>query len=136
MKITVWIVTAMLVLLWSGGAFIAAALTDWAGQVLAAGGGADWARAASEWPVPAWIGLWIDPAAVEAAQAALQWSMGAFGDVLPHAGTAVGWLVPLIWVLWAVGVGLLLVLAGAAHWLIGRRPASTPRPTGLMGTGG
>lgn len=136
MKITVWTVTAMLVLLWSGGAFIATALINWAGDVLAAGSGTDWARAASEWPVPAWIGLWIDPAAVEAAQAALRWSLEALGDVLPQAGTAVGWLVPLIGVVWAVGVGLLLALAGAAHWLIGRQPASSSQPTGLAGAGG
>ena len=136
MKITVWIVTAMLALLWTGCAFIAAALTDWAGQLLASGGGVDWARAAAEWPVPAWIGLWIDPSVVEAAQAALLWALEAMGSVLPHAGTAVGWLVPFIWVLWAVGVGLLLLLAGAAHWLIGRQTAPTARPSRLMGAGG
>lgn len=136
MKITVWIVTAMLALLWTGGAFIAASLTDWAGRMLATGGGADWARAASEWPVPAGIGLWIDPAAVEAAQAALRWSVEGLGGVLPLAATAVDWLVPLIWVLWAVGLGLLLGLAGVAHWLIGRQPAAPARPSRMMGANG
>jgi len=51
--------------------------------------------------------------------------LASFGDLLPWLGAAVGWLVPLIWIGWALGVVLLLLLGGAGWLLIGR---AEPRP--------
>lgn len=121
MKPLVWIVAALLALCWTGLVAVSAALLSWGGDLIASGGAADWGRAAAQWPVPAWISLWVDPALVQALQEALTWALNAFGGALPAAGALVGWLVPLAWVIWVVGLALLIALAVLAHWLAGRQ---------------
>jgi hypothetical protein len=41
--------------------------------------------------------------------------------------SAVGWLVPLVWVTWGVGLLLLLLVAAVAHFFIGRGSRALPR---------
>ncbi|TXC67187.1 hypothetical protein FSC37_20140 [Piscinibacter aquaticus] len=53
MKIAIWIVCGLLAALWTGGAFAAAALTEWASGLIASGAAVDMGRAVAEWPVPA-----------------------------------------------------------------------------------
>lgn len=120
MKVLLWVGVAMLGLMWTGLAAVGASLVGWGAGLLASGGAAEWARVATQWPVPAWIALWIDPAAVKAMQEALLWSLQALQASLPWIGSVVGWLVPLVWVAWGFGMLLLLGLAGVAHVLIGR----------------
>jgi hypothetical protein len=103
-----------------------AGLTEWAAQVLASGGVADWTRAAANVPVPPWIALWVDPQAVRFVQEAVQWALevlGSWSAALPTAGQLIGWLVPLVWLLWGLGLLLLLGLAAGAHWWLGRGAA-------------
>jgi len=133
MKALIWIVAAVLALCWTGFVAVSAALLSWAGEAIASGGVADWGRAASQWPVPEWIALWIDPGLVRALQEAVRWGLDMMGGTLPAAGTLVGWLAPLAWVAWGFGMVLLLALAAGGHWLAGRqRPAwqSPAQPAG------
>lgn len=127
MKILLWVGVAVLGLMWTGLAAIGASLVGWGAGVLASGGAAEWARVAAQWPVPGWIALWIDPAAVKAMQEALLWSLQALQASLPWIGSALGWLVPLVWVAWGCGMLLLFVLAGVAHVLIARGSRVLPR---------
>lgn len=120
MKIVLWVGVALLGLVWTGLAAVGASLVGWGAGVIASGGAAEWARVAAQWPVPAWIGLWVDPAAVKAMQEALLWGLQALQASLPWIGSALGWLVPLVWVAWGLGLLLLLGLAGVAHVLIAR----------------
>ncbi|MGI9154482.1 MAG: hypothetical protein ACR2IY_11490 [Rubrivivax sp.] len=121
MKLALWLGCALLALLWTGGAALTAALTQWAAQVLASGGAVDLAQAAARWPVPDWIALWVDPQAVRWAQQMVLWALGLLGSLsagLPVAGQVVGWLVPLVWVFWGLGMLVLLALALGVHvWL-------------------
>ena len=56
--------TALLALLWTLFIAVSAALADWlAGQGGQLQGGM---QALAEWPMPPWIGLWLDPALAEA----------------------------------------------------------------------
>ena len=121
MKAVVWIVAAVLAVLWTGFAALGAAVLSWMAEVIASGGASDWARIAAAWPAPAWLALWIDPAAVQAVQQTLQWLIGWVGQSLPLVGSLVGWLVPLAWFVWGVGMLALLTLAGLGHWWIGRK---------------
>ena len=126
MKLALWLGCALLALLWTGGAALTAALIQWAAQVLASGGAVDWAQAAARWPVPDWIALWLDPQAVRWAQEAVLWALGLLGSLsagLPVAGQVVGWLVPLVWVLWGLGMLVLLGLALGVHVWLGRGAA-------------
>jgi hypothetical protein len=121
MKILLWTVFVLCALFWTGGAWALAALTGWAAQWLASGAAVDVGAVVAQWPVPAWLGLWVDLAWLTAAQQAvvdaLAWLRGAW----PQVGAAVGWLVPAVWLLWGLGLAGLLVLTGGLHLLVGRR---------------
>lgn len=142
MKIVLWIVFAVLALLWTGGAALLAQLAQWSATGLAAGGDtpgavvAGVAGVASTATLPAWLAPWIDPAAWTAAQQALTEGWTALSASLPFigstVGTALGWLVPVIWTLWALGFVLMLLVAAVAHWAIGRFQRSGPGGPGAV----
>ncbi len=120
MKIALWIVVGLLAALWSGSAWLLHGLSDWAASGLSQGDAGALGRAAAAWQPPGWLVLWIDPALIKALQAGLLWALDATQQGLPWLGSALAWLKPLIWTLWALGLGLLLALAGLGHWLLGR----------------
>lgn len=127
MKIAVWIVFGVMAALWTGGALLTSELAQWTAQALASGEAASLGRDVAQWPLPRWIGLWVDPAAVQAAQEMLLWAVETLDRSLPWVGSALGWLAPLVWVLWGLGLVAMLVLAGGAHLLLGRLGRTQPR---------
>jgi len=120
MRAVVWIVFGALVLAWTGLAWLASELAQWLGAAVASGRAADLGQAAAQWPIPAWIGAWIDPALIVGLQDAVLWAIEALRSAGPAAGAAIGWLVPLTWIGWVLGLLPLLLLAGGAHLLLGR----------------
>ncbi len=127
MKIIVLAGVGVLAVLWTLGAVIAVELVQWGAQVIASGAAVELGRSAAQWPAPAWLAVWLDPAAIKLAQESLLAGFEAFRSALPWVGSAVGWLVPLVWISWGIGVALLLAMAGGATWLTSRWLA--PRPT-------
>lgn len=113
-------VFALLALLWTGGAALAAWLVQWTAQALASGGAVEFGRELGALPLPQWIAVWMDPALVQAAQSALLWMLDAASGLLPLAGSAAQWLVPVVWVVWGLGLLVLLAAAGASHLLLRR----------------
>jgi hypothetical protein len=126
MKIALWIAFALLALLWTGGAAVMAQLVAWSASGLAAGGAAQVGGAVASLAVPAWLAPWVDAAAWTAIQQAVAGTLAAVSGSLPLLGTAVGWLVPLVWICWGVGLVIMLVLTGVGHWLIGRFNGQRP----------
>lgn len=120
MKIIVWGAFGVLALAWTAGAFITAEILQWGAGFIASGAAVDLGTAAAQWPAPAWLAIWLDPAAVESVRMAAISALQALRGALPWLGSAVGWLVPLAWIVWGVGMASLLGLAGVAHWLLGR----------------
>lgn len=120
MKIALWSVVGLLGAIWTGGALVAAALTRWGADLIASGGVTELGRSAAQWPAPPWLAPWVDTASIQAVQQAFLGSIDALGHVLPWMGSALGWLLPFVWVLWGLGVVALLVLAGFTHLLLGR----------------
>jgi|LNFM01.1.fsa_nt_gb hypothetical protein len=119
-KIALWLVMALLVLLWTAGAALAAGVTDWAAGLIASGQAIELGTSAAQIPVPQWIALWVDPALVQATQQAVLWTLTTFRDSLPWVAAMIGWLVPLIWIAWGLGLLALLAVAAGGHLLIGR----------------
>ena len=126
MKILTWAAFGVLAVFWTLGTLIVVELLQWGAQVIAAGAGVEPGRSAAPWPAPAWLPSWLDPAAIKAVQEALLTGFEAFRGALPWVGSAVGWLVPLVWMAWGIGVALLLAMTGGAHWLVSRWLASRP----------
>lgn len=123
MKIAVWIVFALLSALWTGAALLFLTISEWAAGLLASGQAEQLGTVAATMPLPPALALWIDPATVKLAQDGVLWLLNSARDVLPLLGSAVAWLEPVIWLLWLFGLVVMLVLAGAAHLLLGRVPS-------------
>jgi hypothetical protein len=131
MKIALWIAFALLALLWTGGAAVTAQVVAWSASGLAAGGVAQVGGTVASLAIPVWLAPWVDAAAWTAIQQGVAGTLVAVSGSLPLLGTAVGWLVTLVWICWGVGLAIMLVLTGLAHWLIGRfngRRPSGPSP--------
>jgi len=120
MKIAVWIVCLMLLGFWTGGTLLLAELTEWGARKLASGEAVPLGEVFTQWPVPAWVGMWVDAAWIEAAQGGVTWALQALHGTLPLVGSVIGWVVPFLWVLWGLGAVLVLALAFGAHWMLGR----------------
>lgn len=125
MKAVIWIVFGVIAALWTGTALAAAGVTEWVAAQIASGAAVDLAGVAVQWPVPAWLLPWLDVATVQAVQQSVVALLEWLRDSWPNIGALIGWLVPVIWVTWALGLIAMLLLAGAGHWLAGR--AAQPR---------
>lgn len=121
MKALIWIVAGFLGLLWTGFASLMTGLLAWASQATSSAGLAEFGRVVAQWPVPGWVSWWIDPDALKALQETVRWTLENLGGALPMAGSIVGWLVPLGWVLWGLGLLTLFALAVGMQMLVGRR---------------
>jgi len=111
-KTVIWSAFALFALLWTGGAYLTVEAVQWAARVFSSGEATDLAQAAAAWPVPAWLAPWVDAAWLQSVQQSIVASLAALRGSMPAVGSAVGWLVPAVWVIWAMGmVGLLLLVA-------------------------
>ncbi len=119
MKAGLCLLTGLLLVLWSAGMagmaelarWLAAELPRWMGTL----------PPLPQWPQPAWLSMWFDPALVQAAQAFLVWLLDVvqlFGLSAQGLGT---FLVVSLGVVWALGALALVALALVAHLLWNRR---------------
>jgi hypothetical protein len=110
MKLILWGTFALLALLWTGGAALLAQLVQWSAQGLAGIDGSAVDIVAATATLPAWLSPWIDATAWAEMQ---QWAtalLASAAALLPSLGQVAGWLVPLVWVVWGLGMALLLGL--------------------------
>lgn len=116
----IWVVVAVLAAFWTGLAALLAQLTDWLSAAMASGAAGSALDQIGQWPVPAWLAPWVDPAWVETMQASvlewLQWLSAA----MPAIGGLMGWISPLVWLLWGLGLVVLLCVGGGLHFLASR----------------
>lgn len=127
MKIAVWVVCLLLLGFWTGGTLLLTALTEWGARQLASGEAVALGDVLAQWPVPAWVAVWVDATMIEAVQGGVTWALQVLHGALPLVGSAVGWVVPFIWVLWGLGVLFLLGLAFGAQLLLGRQQPAHAR---------
>lgn len=80
----------------------------------------------SQWPLPPWTSLWLDPAWMEALRASMVWTVEVFAAWTPWIAPVLDWIAPILWGIWALGMAGLVVLAGLGLWLVGR--LRRPRP--------
>lgn len=129
MKALIWGLFAVLMLGWTGLAWVSAELANWLVNAVGSAPAKEAAQALGNWPVPAWVALWISPEFLQALQAAWLDITGWLGAWLPSADSLAGVVTVLVWVGWAMGAVTLLLVAGLAHWLAGtvaqraRKPA-------------
>ena len=120
MKIVVWSVFVLLALLWTGGAAVVAALVEWAAAAMANGGATAIGTATASVTLPAWLAPWIDVAAWESLQQAVSGMLASMTAAAPTLGGVVSWLVPLVWIVWGLGMVGLLLLTLLLSWGLGK----------------
>jgi len=126
MKVLIWSITGFLVLLWTGAAAMLAAAVNW----LATSMGDPAIRAVpspAQWPVPEWLAVWMPPAIIEQLKSSLAGPLDLLVNASTWIGPMLGWLPPVIWVVWGLVLVLMLAIAVGIHMLVSRtrrvRPA-------------
>lgn len=121
-----WSVGAVLGLIWTGLAALAAAIASWAG---------DWLQSpvigapATLPDVPAWLSDWVPTDAWASTAESLQAAWQSALAWLPALSTVTGWLEVLVWVAWAAGLAVLLLIVGGLHaWLAREARSAVLRP--------
>ena len=126
MKAIVWLVFLVLTAFWTGLVALTEQLSQWLLASMASGQVGVLATVAGQWPVPAWLGFWVDTAWLQSMQEAgvglVQW----LSQILPSSQGLMSWISPLLWLGWGLGTLLLLVAAVMGHMLLGQR-WSAPR---------
>jgi len=125
----IWGGFALTALVWTGGAVASAALIYWGAGLLVSGEAVQLGQSVSSLPIPLWLTYWVDIEAIHAALDGIVWTLTSAQQALPWLGTLLQWLLPLTGLLWAAGIGLMLLLALGAQLLVrrfGRRVAPVP----------
>lgn len=125
----IWIVFGVLLALWTAAVWLATAVTSWAAQALQSGTASGSIKVPDVIEqLPQAVKDWLPGNLLELIPtmvANLQRVVEMIETSLPWAGTAVGWLVPLLWIGWFIVALGLLVVALVAHVLV-RRAARLP----------
>lgn len=120
MKIVLWVSVVVLGAVWTAGFALLASIAHWL-----AGAGPHVVGAVqqvAEWPVPAWVAIWASPAGMDGVRAGLTGTIDFLVLYSPWLFSLLGWVAPLLWALWGLGVLLLLGAAALGHRLLGRVP--------------
>lgn len=125
MKLLIWVVTGFLAMLWTAAAALLAAGVNWL-ATSSADPAIREAQAMAQWPVPEWLAVWMPPGIIEPLKASITGLLDSLVSATTWIAPMLGWLSPVIWVIWGLVLALMLVLAGGAHLLVGR---SKPRLT-------
>ena len=107
----VWTLTGLCAAVWSLLVWAVHALVtgpDW--RALGDGAWMDWLM---QWRLPAWLGDWVPLGAVGELQAWLAMLGPWVESLLAHAPGVLAWVTPVLWLGWALGL-LVLVLLGVA----------------------
>lgn len=125
----VWIPTTLLLAVWS--------LLCWGAQALltgpdwSAGQPAAWLTWLEQWQIPLWLAAWLPLDAITELKAWLTTLGPWIESALAQLPSLVGWLVPLLWLVWALGglAVLLLGVAGSVLVAVVRRSTAQTRTT-------
>ena len=120
MKTVLWVTAFLLAALWTMGIALVASAAQWL-----AGAGDHWVGAVqlvAQWPVPAWAAFWVDAVWLDALRAALTGSLEFLVATAPWLFSVLGWIAPLLWTLWVLGMLVLALVVAVALVLLGRVP--------------
>ncbi len=123
--LVVWALVSLLAICWSLACLALHWLLtgpDWAGGNLQ-----DWMPWLEQWRIPAWLAHWLPMQSITMLKTWLTSLAPWMESMLSHAPTLLGWLAPLLWAGWGLGLLVLLVLGVACSTLVValRRPKPT-----------
>jgi hypothetical protein len=123
MKIVIWVIAAIAGLLVTATVWVLASAVGWLVDMTP--GTLESMSRVAQWPVPAWLAMWVDSAVVEQVLGTLSKWLQALATQAPWLTSLLGWIVPVLWIFWAVVMLCLLAVAGLVHALVGKSMASS-----------
>lgn len=120
MKLIVWLVFTMVVVLWTGATVLVVQAIEWSAQQILLGSPAILATATGNIVIPIWMSPWLDPSVWATILQTVQGVLVNAATAVPFLSSVLGWLAPLVWVVWALGLLLLLAMAIAGTLLLQR----------------
>lgn len=132
MKPILWLTSLVLALAWTAGAWGLSEAVQWAVSLPASGAAPALAQSVATWTAPAWLELWLelDPQELQALRDFALWAIEQLQHPAAALQAALPFLVPLVWLAWALGLALLVALTLGTQWALGRlvRLAASARP--------
>ena len=119
MKILLWVVVLIAAMLCTLLAVLFASVVGWLSTHMA--GSADVISQAAQWPLPAWLAAFFSPALLEPMRTAVVVVIDALATGIPWVAPLLGWLVPVVWIVWALVVLGLIAVGSGVHYAIGRK---------------
>ena len=96
-----------------------------------------WLAWLEQWRVPAWLAVWLPMESITALKTWLTTLGPWFESLLAGAPTLLGWLVPLVWIGWGLGLVVLVMLGVAGSVLVSvMRRHQLPRPAAAAAASG
>ena len=119
MKFLIWAISGFLMLLWTAAAaklaaaanWLAASVTDPAIRNL---------QSPAQWPVPECLTVWMPSGVIEPLKASITGPLDSLFSATTWIVPMLGWLSPVIWVVWSLVLVLMLALAAGVHLLVSR----------------
>jgi hypothetical protein len=110
MKAILWGSVAFLALLWTSGAALLTKAVHWSAKRMSTEPTMTFEMATSSIVIPVWLAAWFDPMALSTILKTMQDLLGSFFSVLPTMGMVMAWLIPAIWITWALGMLILITM--------------------------
>ena len=118
----VWALVGLLAIGWS----LACMALHWllTGPDWADGKPQDWLQWLEQWRIPAWLADWLPMQSITMLKTWLTTLAPWLESAVAQAPALLGWLAPLLWIGWGLGLLMLLVLGAAGSTLVAalRRP--------------
>lgn len=123
----IWVLASLLLAMWTAASWALGAILGWALQHAGKLGELSVPHAAL--PMPEWLVPWLPAGTIEWVGPLLTQAAGGAVWLAGQAPALANWLTPAIWVLWGLGVLVLLLVTIAASWCISRfGPSTGPAP--------
>ncbi|ENO91586.1 hypothetical protein C662_15998 [Thauera sp. 28] len=119
MRTIVWGLFFLTLAAWTGITALSVHIVDWVVQNAGNAFQNDPVAALNATALPSWLALWVDPAWLESIQGGLVATIEGAHQIMPWVASAMDWLSPLLWTLWALGALILLIITVVGHRLLG-----------------
>jgi hypothetical protein len=123
MRTLIWAIAAIVAVLVTLTVLVLASAIGWLVDLTP--GALESVGRVAQWPVPAWLALWVDPAQVEQMLGMVSKWLQSLATYAPWLSSLLGWIVPVLWIFWALVMLCLLAVAGLVHALVGKSRASS-----------
>lgn len=129
MRTIVWSLFAIVALLWTGAAWLSHHVVELSVAWSQAGDAPSAAEMLARWQIPPWVTQVVGVQQLHHLFDMFASGLQLLQDLSPFFADMLGWLIPVIWFTWFVGVVLLLVPTLVLHALLKpTRKAPTGRP--------